>query len=67
MRMVIDGKPYPQYNSTKAVEIFYNKKIGRKLTQNKINLATRAPWRFKSKKSEKYQSVQKSLFQLANN
>ena len=41
--MVIDGKPYPQYNSTKAVEIFYNKKIGRKLTQNKINLATRAP------------------------
>ena len=42
MRMVIDGKPYAEYNSTKAVEDFYNKQIGRKLTQNKSNLATRA-------------------------
>ena len=41
--MVIDGKPYAEYNSTKAVEVFYNKKIGRKLTLNKSNLATIAP------------------------
>ena len=67
MRMIVDGNPYPEHNSTKAVEVLYNKEIGAKLTQNESNLATRAPMKIQNQKSEKYQSVQKSLFQLANN
>ena len=49
----------------KLKNIFYNKEIGRKLTQSKTIWRPEHQWRFKVKK--KCQSVEKTLFQLDHN
>lgn len=46
-RMVMDGKPYLEHDSTRDAEVLYNKKIGRKRTYKENDLATRTPMRIK--------------------
>ena len=44
------GKQYAEHDFIKAVEAFYNQKIGRKLMKNKNNLQAGAPLKIPNKK-----------------
>ena len=66
MRMVIDGLPYAKYDSTKAVEVFLQQKTRkRKYDERRSEKSTSKD--SEPKKLKKYKSVQKTLFELANN
>ena len=61
MRVVMDGQPYMEHDSTKAVEVFLKQKNRKRLYD--------ANWEKKSnddapKKVKKYKAVQKTLFEF---
>ena len=62
MRVVMDGQPYMEHDSTKAVEVFLKQKNRKRLYD--------ANWEKKSnddapKTVKKYKAVQKTLFELS--
>ena len=63
MRAVMDGKPYMEYNSTKAVEVFLKQK-NRKRTYN-TDRQKKASGDNVPKKMRQYKTVQKTLFELS--
>ena len=63
MRVVMDGKPYMEYNSTKAVEVFLKQK-NRKRTYD-ADRQKKASGDNVPKKMRQYKTVQKTLFELS--
>ena len=67
MRMVIDGKPYLEYDSSMAVEVFLKQKR-RKETYEKENRKRSTDEKDEScssKKMKQHHALQKTLFDLA--
>ena len=65
-RMVMDEKPYLGHDSTRDAEVFYNKKIRRKLTYKENGLVTSSPMRIQNSKNQKVLKCIKT-FQLPDN
>ena len=65
-RMVMDEKPYLGHDSTRDAEVFYNKKIRRKLTYKENGLVTSTPMRIQNSKNQKVLKCIKT-FQLPDN
>ena len=49
----MDEKPYLGHDSTRDAEVFYNKKIRRKLTYKENGLVTSSPMRIQNSKNQK--------------
>lgn len=66
--MVMYGKPYAEYNSTKVLKVSLQQKKWKKIylgQRRSGDQSTKEDWN--SKKSKTYQSVPKRLFQMPNN
>ena len=66
MGMVMDGKPYVDHDSTKAIEVFPKQKSRKKLYTERKRSGN-APTNSGSKKVKKQKIVQKTLYDLAKN
>ena len=62
----MDEKPYLGHDSTRDAEVFYNKKIRRKLTYKENGLVTSSPMRIQNSKNQKVLKCIKT-FQLPDN
>ena len=67
MRMVIDGKPYLEYDSSMAVEVFLKQKRHKKTyeKENRKRSTDEKDESCSSKKMNQHRAVQKTLFDLA--